>query len=243
MYFKKFWYQKLSCIIRSITVSSNISVSQCWKISWGTLQSFRKFVVLKNSMHRIRISLLSLEFFRLTVPRRFVGEPFNVSESSVHWKILCMRMGYHYLPLKVFLSHSTKKIRRGILLCVRKLLVSKLLMHKRGISRFFVVLLKFKIVGQGWDWSPYLALLNPVALFTVPCEQLQIPTNISELIKVWHDRDSNPNVPLQNLVVLTPLLSFIFGKKDLAILDGKERHYWVNNFYICGAKSKCEMLN
>ena len=36
---------------------------------------------------------------------------------------------------------------------------------------------------------------------------------------IWHDRDSNPDLLFENPVVLTPLLSFIFEWKELAILD------------------------
>ena len=33
---------------------------------------------------------------------KFRGEPFNVSENFGYRKILCIRKGYHYSPLKIF---------------------------------------------------------------------------------------------------------------------------------------------
>ena len=57
-------------------------------------------------------------------------------------------------------------------------------MHKREgggvVSRFSVVLIKLKIIGKGWDSN--LPLQNLVVLPTVPWEQLEILTNVSEVI-------------------------------------------------------------
>ena len=54
-------------------------VSQCRKISWASLQCFRKFGVSKNFMPKRGISRFSIENCCLTVPKKFVGEPFSVS--------------------------------------------------------------------------------------------------------------------------------------------------------------------
>ena len=48
----------------------------------GTLRCFRKFRVWKNFMHKKGISLVSVDFFCLTVPQKFVGEPFCVSKKN-----------------------------------------------------------------------------------------------------------------------------------------------------------------
>ena len=45
--------------------------------------------------------------------------------------------GYHDFPSK-FLSHCTENFRKGILLFLRKTLVSKSFMDEKGVSRFSV---------------------------------------------------------------------------------------------------------
>ena len=63
----------------------------------------------------------------------------------------------------------------------------------------------------------------------------------------WHVWDSNPDLSLQNRVFLTPLLSFIFEKEKLAILDWKRKKNDPTDliifleYYICGDKQKIEM--
>ena len=54
-------------------------VSQCRKISWASLQCFRKFGVTKNFMHNRRYHVFPAKIFCLTVPKNFVKEPFSVS--------------------------------------------------------------------------------------------------------------------------------------------------------------------
>ena len=59
-------------------------------------------------------------------------------------------------------------------------------MHKRREGhQLSVVLIKFKIEAKGWDSDPYLLLQNPVVLPSVPWEQLEILTNVSEIIKIY----------------------------------------------------------
>ena len=92
------------------------------------------------------------------------------------------------ISVESFLPHSAEKIRRGNRLCFRKILVSKILLYKRGgggVSRFSVVLIKLKYVGKGWDSNPNLVLENAVVLPTVPWEQLEFLTNVSETMKIY----------------------------------------------------------
>ena len=51
-------------------------VSQC-----PSLQCFRKFGVLKNFMHNRGYHKFPSKIFCLTVPKKFRGHPFNVSEN------------------------------------------------------------------------------------------------------------------------------------------------------------------
>ena len=77
-----------------------------------------------------------LKNFSPRVPKKFVEEPFCVSEKFWYRNILWIRDGGGEggsitIFCQKFLSHSTKKIRRGTLLCFRKILVSKHYMDKR----------------------------------------------------------------------------------------------------------------
>ena len=53
-------------------------------------------------MQRGGITTFRSKFFCLTVPKNIVGELFGVSENFVYRKILCIRRGYHWTPLKNF---------------------------------------------------------------------------------------------------------------------------------------------
>ena len=55
---------------------------------------------------------------------------------------------------------------------------------RRAASRFSVVNIRLKNVSKGWDSNPYHPFQNPDVLPTVPWEQLQIPTNVSEIVKI-----------------------------------------------------------
>ena len=65
-----------------------------------------------------------------------------------------------------------------------KILVSKAFMHKRGVITIFRCINKVKNVGKGCVSNRNLPLQNPSDLPTVPWEQLQILTNVSEIIKI-----------------------------------------------------------
>ena len=56
-----------------------ILLSQCRKISWASLQCFRKFGVSKSFMHNRGYHNFPLKMFCLTVPKNIVKEPFSVS--------------------------------------------------------------------------------------------------------------------------------------------------------------------
>ena len=70
-------YRKTLGILGGITFfRRKFFVSQCWKISWAYLQSFRKFGVSKNFMHTRGYHVFPSKVFCLTVPINLVGEPF-----------------------------------------------------------------------------------------------------------------------------------------------------------------------
>ena len=79
------------------------------KFRCGTLRCLRKFWLSKNFMHKKGISLFSLEFFCLTVPKNFVGEPFCVSKNFWYGKKLWLkRGGYHDFPSNICLTVPKK---------------------------------------------------------------------------------------------------------------------------------------
>ena len=117
------------------------------------------------------VSGFSVEFFCLRVPKKIVGEHFNVSENFGYRKFFCKKGGYHdflsenfcltqpknfvgepiclsesfwcrekfmhktsilWKSVENFTIHTTKKLRRGTLLCFTKLPVSKTVRDERG---------------------------------------------------------------------------------------------------------------
>ena len=86
----------------------------------------------------------AIQYFRrknfFSVPKNFVGELLNVSETFGYRKISCMRRGYHYSPFKIFrlTTQIAEKIRRETLQCFRKIRESKTFMHKKGKTQFSV---------------------------------------------------------------------------------------------------------
>ena len=72
---------------------------------------------------------------RLIKPKNFVGETlcFRKVLASKKWiRGGRGREGLSRFSVKNFLFHSTEKLRKGTLLCLRKNLVSRIFMHKRG---------------------------------------------------------------------------------------------------------------
>ena len=80
---EKFFHRNFSCIggAGGITVLSELFVSQCRKISWASLQCFRKFGTSKTFMHNRGYHNFPSKIFCLTVPKNFVGILLNVSEN------------------------------------------------------------------------------------------------------------------------------------------------------------------
>ena len=70
-------YRITLCIIGGITFfRRNFMVSQWRKISWASLQCFRKFGVSKKSMHNRGCHNVQSKIFCLTVPKNFVKNSF-----------------------------------------------------------------------------------------------------------------------------------------------------------------------
>ena len=99
------------------------------------------------------------EIFCLTVWKKFVGEPFCVSLLSAIEKIWIRGGGsFAVFRRKFFVSH-TEKLRRGTLLCSRKILVSKNFRDKRRgeyhkfPSKVFCFILPKNFVGEYFSVS------------------------------------------------------------------------------------------
>ena len=81
-----------------------------------------------------------LTIFCLTVPKNFVADPFRVSEKFLVSKILMdKRRGAVSQVFVRYLSHSTKKNLRRILLCFRKSRLWKKFTQKKWISLFSAI--------------------------------------------------------------------------------------------------------
>ena len=121
--------------------------------------------------------------------------------------------GYHAF-VDIFLSHSTEKFRRGTLLCFKKFLVSKTFIDKKGGGREchnFPSKICCPAVPKNFVGEPFCVLAKSwygKNLWIRGVEGGGV--TIRNRKNIWHDRDSSRDLPLQNHVVLTPLLSFIF---------------------------------
>ena len=130
-------YGKNLCIIGGITsFRRKFFVSQCRKIPWASLQCFRKIGVSKKIMHKRGYHKFPSKIFCLTVPKKFRGQPFNVSDKLGHGKILFIIGGITSFRRKLFVSQC-RKISWATLQCFRKIGVSKNFMHNRGITSFY----------------------------------------------------------------------------------------------------------
>ena len=93
--------------------------------------SFRRFSTNINSTNDFDIlwkdtlSRLFLQNFCLTVPKNFVGEHISVSENLEYRKRFLHEKGISRFCVENFLSHSTEKLRRRPLLCLKKSLYWK----------------------------------------------------------------------------------------------------------------------
>ena len=92
----------------------------------GNLLCFRKFLILKNvEVNKGGGHYDPRQFFRLTVPKKFVGEPFCVSE-VLQSKFFMHRRGRGFTIFRwKFSSHSTQTFRRWTLLCFRNYFLEK----------------------------------------------------------------------------------------------------------------------
>ena len=97
-----------------------------------------------------------------------MGEPFNFSENFEYRKNLCIKgggggggEGVSQCSVEKLLSHTTEKIRRGSVLCFRKIGVSKHFVEKRGragegVSRFSVeTFLSHRIEPKNFVGEPF----------------------------------------------------------------------------------------
>ena len=81
------------------------------------------------------------KIFCLTVPKKFVGEHFGVSEKFGKRKILCIREGegegYQYFPAKLFLSHSAENLSRAESISVSSFSGIKIFYASEGFVTIF----------------------------------------------------------------------------------------------------------
>ena len=73
-----------------------------------------------------------------TETKSFVKEPACFPEIFWYRKNLWIRGGLSRFAVEIFMSHSAENFRKGILLFLRKILVSKSFMDEKGVSRFSV---------------------------------------------------------------------------------------------------------
>ena len=130
---KNFTHKKWISFICAIKFLSH----RVQKFRRGTRLCFRKIRVWEIFMDKRRGGCITnfCQCFCLTVPKKFVGQPFCVSENFVYRKILWIREeGCVSRFLSKSVSDSTKKNRRATLLCFRKNRISQNRMHKNGTS-------------------------------------------------------------------------------------------------------------
>ena len=107
-----------------------ILVSHGRKIFWASLQCFRKIVVSGKLMH-IRWITFFCGKFQVWQCQKKRSHPFNFSEIWGNRKILCI-IRVSQFPAEYCSSHSTENFCKGILLFLRKILVSKSFYGRRG---------------------------------------------------------------------------------------------------------------
>ena len=136
--------------------------SQCQKFRRGTLLCFRKILVPKNVRDKRGggyHDFLS-KLFCLTVPKKFVGEPFYAVFQKISGiEKCCASECYITIFYQNFLSHSTETFRRGTLLCCvsenfgyRKMLCFRGLYHNFP-SKIFCLTVPKNAVGEPFSLS------------------------------------------------------------------------------------------
>ena len=159
--------------------------------------------------------------------------------------------GYHDYASNIFCLTVPKNFAEEPLLVSEKFWYKKLPCIRGirgGVSRFPVVLLKLKNVGKVWDSKPYVALQNPVVLpSTMPWEQLEFLTNVSEIIRICGPTEIRTPTHCMRNICPHPITEIIYlnlkivGKKTLI----KKRNnptilneYFFLHIWICSEKAK-----
>ena len=109
-------------------------VSRSQKISWASLQCFRKIVVSEIFMYNRGYHVFCQKFWVAQCRKKIVGIP------SILWKIgvieiFMHKRGYHVIPLKV-LCLTVPKYFVGIPSMFQKILGVENFMHDRGVTTF-----------------------------------------------------------------------------------------------------------
>ena len=132
---KEFWYRKFSSKGGG-KLQGFVEIFLISQDRGTTILCFRKFLVGKKFLW-IRGGRYH-EFPSKTFVRQY--RKLSLGNTSVYQKISAIEKLYASdragitFSVKNFLSHSTKKFRRGNRLCFRKFGVSKNFMHKKGVS-------------------------------------------------------------------------------------------------------------
>ena len=121
-----------------------------------------------HSTEKLRRGAL-LSFRKVLVSKKFMDKREGRGEAA-RFSVEC------------FLSHRTKNFVGEPFLVSEKYWFrdfSCIRERGGGVSRFSVVIIRWKNVSKGWDSNPYLLLQNPVVLPTVPWETFEFLTNVS----------------------------------------------------------------
>ena len=108
-FWEGFWFWKVLWMKRGGIkfFRLNFLVSQCRKISWASLQCFRKLGVSKKFLHDRGYHIFPSKIFGLTEPNFFIGEHCAVSEKLCYRKFSCIG-GEASRLCRIFLSHRTE---------------------------------------------------------------------------------------------------------------------------------------
>ena len=118
-------------------ISFKFYVHSTKKLRWGTLRCITKFSGIEIFMQKRGYHWTPLKILCLTVPIKFVEEPFCVSKGFWYRNFSSQRGGKLHNFVKNFFLTGPKKLRWGNILSFRKLLEWKIFFTKKGvISRF-----------------------------------------------------------------------------------------------------------
>ena len=108
---KKFFYRKFSCIggRGHHGFAESFFVSQCRKISWGSLRCFRKFRASKNFLHKKGVSRISVENFRSHSTKKYLWETLRCFRKFLLSKISMHRGGGITVSSKIFCLTGPKR--------------------------------------------------------------------------------------------------------------------------------------